>query len=130
MDCKIRKFDDAKLLGIVLKKYFQLFAERLRFSQYQVARQYESRNLQGNEHEREGKDTAGRKGHSSNYAGVMQTIVMRFELPVRTAVGLKISAPCITAFKSQMIRKGTENGRGNVIPPSESVGFLHLVSCM
>lgn len=72
MDSKITKFNDAKLLGLI-KKYFQLFAEGLRFSQYQVACQYERRSLWGNEHERE--------GHSSNYARVMQTIVMGFELP-------------------------------------------------
>lgn len=36
---------------------------------------------------------------------MMQAIVMGFELPVRTTVGLKILALCITVFKSQMIGK-------------------------
>jgi len=53
-----------------------------------------------------------------------------FELPVRTVVGLKILAVCLTVFKSKMIRKGREDGKGNVILLPEFAGFLLLVSFM
>lgn len=84
--------------------------------------QYESRNLWGKEHE-------GRKGCGPSYAGVMQTVVMGFELPDRTVVGLKILALRLTVFKSQMIGKEQRMEEEMLFHPLSPLGsfILYLV---